>query len=155
MVLDRVPFSFIQQGIIFSVMQIIGIMLLGDPPTLVKRSRRYAIVSIHCLVSRPKREPSNATKGYSILLPSDYRTLHLYVERRLLNQVIKLLILNNILMGFLIFYNVMELRTYRYFFEGVVASPSVIQSQLNINMIDFHFAYRDVRRKRSPRNRVS
>ncbi|XP_003723983.2 uncharacterized protein LOC100890289 isoform X2 [Strongylocentrotus purpuratus] len=42
-VLDRVPFAFIQQGIIFSVVQIIGIMLLGDPPTLVKRSRRYAI----------------------------------------------------------------------------------------------------------------
>lgn len=42
-ILDRVPFSFIVQGIIFVVMQLIGIVLLGDPPSIIKRSRRYAV----------------------------------------------------------------------------------------------------------------
>ncbi|XP_063967337.1 uncharacterized protein LOC129278715 [Lytechinus pictus] len=54
-VLDRVPFSFIQQGIIFSIMQIIGIVLLGDPPTIIKRSRRYAI--------RRKQKPITEKSG--------------------------------------------------------------------------------------------
>ncbi|XP_041483264.1 uncharacterized protein LOC121430055 isoform X2 [Lytechinus variegatus] len=54
-VLDRVPFSFIQQGIIFSIMHVIGIVLLGDPPTIIKRSRRYAI--------RRKQKPITEKSG--------------------------------------------------------------------------------------------